>query len=222
MPALLGYWNIRGLANYIRLLLEYTGEAYEEKRYNDFTEWFEKDKPKLASEGLPFPNLPYYVDGDVKLTQSNVILRYIGDKHHLSGKDGKQKYEVMILEQQASDVRTSWIRLCYNPDFEKLKDEYINKTLPGHLNNLSNYLGKKKWMIGDEITYPDFNFYDILNMNLCLDPHALDKYQNLKEYMERFEALPKVKEYMHSPRYIQWPINAHIAQFGGINGKPNN
>ena len=27
--------------------------------------------------------LPYYIDGDVKITQSNAILRYIGRKHNL-------------------------------------------------------------------------------------------------------------------------------------------
>jgi len=216
MPATLGYWNIRGLANYIRLLLEYTGEAYEEKRYDDPSEWFEKDKPKLTSEGLPFANLPYYIDGDVKLTQSNAILRYLGDKHHLSGKD-KQKYEVMVLEQQVFDMRMSFARLCYNADFEKLKDEYLNKTLPGHVKTFSDYLGNKKWLTGDEITYPDFHFYDILSCNLCLAPHCLDQHQNLKAYMERFEALPKIKEYMNSTRYIKWPINASMAKFGGKN-----
>ncbi|XP_063138474.1 glutathione S-transferase Mu 4 isoform X6 [Rattus norvegicus] len=33
MPMTLGYWDIRGLAHAIRLLLEYTDSSYEEKRY---------------------------------------------------------------------------------------------------------------------------------------------------------------------------------------------
>jgi glutathione S-transferase len=220
MPSTLGYWSIRGLANYIRLLLEYVGEAYEEKRYNlkDETgpaEWFGTDKPRLLKEGVAFPNLPYYIDGDVKLTQSNVIMRYIGDKYNLSGKDGKEKYEVMVLEQQVSDMRMAFARLCYNQDFDKLKEEYLTKTLPTHVKNFSEYLGSKPFLYGAEITYPDFHFYDILSCNLTLDPGCIDKYENLKDYMTRFENLPKIKDYMASPKYISWPINGPMAKFGG-------
>ena len=32
-------------------------------------------------KGLPLPNLPYYIDGDLKLTQSMAILRHLGRKH---------------------------------------------------------------------------------------------------------------------------------------------
>ncbi|XP_059573295.1 uncharacterized protein LOC102558987 [Alligator mississippiensis] len=34
MAAVLGYWDIRGLAHAIRLLLEYTGTTYEDKLYS--------------------------------------------------------------------------------------------------------------------------------------------------------------------------------------------
>lgn len=33
MPMTLGYWDIRGLAHAIRLLLEYTDTSYEDKKY---------------------------------------------------------------------------------------------------------------------------------------------------------------------------------------------
>ncbi|XP_040854568.1 glutathione S-transferase Mu 7 isoform X10 [Ochotona curzoniae] len=55
----LGYWDIRGLAHAIRLLLEYTDTSYEEKRYTmgdapdyDQSEWL-SEKFKLD---LDFPN----------------------------------------------------------------------------------------------------------------------------------------------------------------------
>uniref|UniRef100_A0A3Q3WT83 glutathione transferase n=1 Tax=Mola mola TaxID=94237 RepID=A0A3Q3WT83_MOLML len=33
--------------------------------------------------GLDFPNLPYLVDGDKKIVQSNAIMRYIARKHNM-------------------------------------------------------------------------------------------------------------------------------------------
>ena len=43
--------------------------------------WFKEKKHNL---GLDFPNLPYMLDGDVKLTQTLAIMRYLGRKFGLS------------------------------------------------------------------------------------------------------------------------------------------
>nr|XP_034355337.1 glutathione S-transferase-like isoform X5 [Arvicanthis niloticus] len=69
MPMTLGYWDIRGLGQAIRLLLEYTDSSYEEKRYTmgdapdyDRSQWL-SEKFKL---GLDFPNekrKPEYLEG---------------------------------------------------------------------------------------------------------------------------------------------------------------
>jgi glutathione S-transferase len=70
----LGYWNIHGLAQPIRLLLAYTK--------TDFVDHM-PSRPEWAVEkaenayGLEFPNLPYFVDGDVKLSQSSAIMRHL-------------------------------------------------------------------------------------------------------------------------------------------------
>jgi glutathione S-transferase len=49
--------------------------------------------------------LPYYVDGDVKLTQSNAILRYIAGKHNLIGTNEKEKIRVDLMENEIGDFR---------------------------------------------------------------------------------------------------------------------
>ncbi len=76
----LGYWAIRGLGQPIRLLLEFAKIPYEDKLYHsvlqddgscDKSSWFD-EKHNL---GLPFPNLPYLIDGDLKFTQTNAILQ---------------------------------------------------------------------------------------------------------------------------------------------------
>lgn len=57
--------------------------------------------------------LPYYFDGDTKVTQSNAILRYIARKHDLCGKTEEEKVRVDMLENQAMDLRNGFTRLCY-------------------------------------------------------------------------------------------------------------
>ena len=58
--------------------------------------------------GLPFGgNLPFLVDGDTKLVQSNTILRHIGRKYNLMG-DGSaaQDSAIDLLLDQISRTRT--------------------------------------------------------------------------------------------------------------------
>ena len=60
-----GYWPTRGAAQVGRLLLAYCGHEFEDVRYTDRDKWFNEDKKNL---GFDFPNLPYLIDGDFKLT----------------------------------------------------------------------------------------------------------------------------------------------------------
>ncbi len=70
----LGYWGIRGRGQILRLALAYTEAQWENVAYTDPAQWFGKDKNSL---GLDFPNLPYLIDGDLKISESSAILRYI-------------------------------------------------------------------------------------------------------------------------------------------------
>ncbi len=61
----LGYWGFRGRAQGARLMLAYSGLEWEPVNYVEKEKWFEEDKKNL---GIEFPNLPYLIDGDFKLT----------------------------------------------------------------------------------------------------------------------------------------------------------
>ncbi|CAO2599713.1 Glutathione S-transferase Mu 7 [Lemmus lemmus] len=216
MPMLLGYWNVRGLAHAIRLLLEYTDTSYEEKRYTmgdapdfDRSQWL-NEKFKL---GLDFPNLPYLIDGPHKITQSNAILRYIARKHNLCGETEEERILVDILENQLMDNRMMLGRLCYNPDFEKLKPGYLEQ-LPGMMRLYSEFLGKRPWFAGDKITFVDFIAYDVLERNQVFEPKCLEAFPNLKDFISRFEGLKKISEYMKTSRFLPRPVFTKMATWG--------
>ncbi|XP_009245002.2 glutathione S-transferase Mu 1 isoform X1 [Pongo pygmaeus] len=218
MPMTLGYWDIRGLAHAIRLLLEYTDSSYEEKKYTmgdapdyDRSQWL-NEKFKL---GLDFPNLPYLIDGAHKITQSNAILRYIARKHNLCecGETEEEKIRVDILENQTMDNHMQLGMICYNPEFEKLKPKYLEE-LPEKLKLYSEFLGKQPWFAGNKITFADFLVYDVLDLHRIFEPKCLDAFPNLKDFISRFEGLEKISAYMKSSRFLPRPVFTKMAVWG--------
>ncbi|CAH8287183.1 unnamed protein product [Schistosoma turkestanicum] len=213
----LGYWKIRGLVQPARLLLEYVGEKYEERLYdqNDGDVW-KDEKFKL---GLEFPNLPYYIDGDIKLTQSNAIIRYIADKHNMLGGCPKERAEISMLEGAVLDIRGGVSRIAYNKEYETLKIDFLNK-LPSMLKMFEDRLSDKRYLNGDKITHPDFMLYDALDVILYMDPKCLDAFPKLVSFKQRIEDLPQIKNYLNSSRFIKWPIQGWSAVFGGGDAPP--
>ncbi|XP_033008359.1 glutathione S-transferase Mu 1-like isoform X3 [Lacerta agilis] len=216
MTMILGYWDIRGLAGAIRLLLEYTGTPYEDKQYVfgdapdfDASQWTNVKE----TLGLDFPNLPYLIDGETKITQSNAIIRYIARKHKMCGESEEEIIRMDILENQLMDVRMAFARVCYSPDFEKLKPDYLEQ-IPGELKLLSQFLGDRKWFAGKKITYVDFLAYDVLERLWMFQPKYFEQFPNLKDFLARFEALEKISAYMKSGRFLKTPIFLRNAKWG--------
>lgn len=218
MPATLGYWNIRGLAEPIRVLHVYLGLEFEDKRIDYGTTpetWRQNWDPLKHTLGLDFPNLPYYIDGDVKLTQSCTIMRYLARRHNLLGETEHDQIRSDLVEQQCVDLRTAVSRLAYGPDFEKNREIYL-AALPDKLREFDAFLGGKyDWFGGSKITFVDFMMYVALDLHRLLSAESLDKFEHLKAFMLRFEALPRVSEYLKSDKYKKAALNGVMASWGG-------
>ncbi|UYV82341.1 GSTM2, partial [Cordylochernes scorpioides] len=202
MAPTLGYWSGRALAEPSRLLLHYAGVDFEDKRYNlgpnfDRSEWLNEK----FSLGLELPNLPYYIDGDIKITQSKAILRYLARKHGLAGNNETEHWKLDMLEQELHDLAqfvSAKAILFDGKTIEEYREEY-GKTAPEKIKKFCEYLGDKKWLLGDRLTYVDFMAYDVLYYHKVLLPKILDPHPNLQSYIARFEGLKGVKEYIASP-----------------------
>lgn len=215
MPTL-GYWNLRGLVGTIKLALEEAGVEYTDKVYKlsapeySREEWL-ADKTSL---GLDFPNLPYYIDGDVKLTQSLAILRYVAVKHGLAGTSDQDRAHLDMIGSQIADLTLQRQIVCYKNWTDAGKADF-EKFLSDHLPAYEKILGDKKFFLGSKVSYADLLMWENLDQTLYIKPDLLDKFSTLKAHYERVKALPKIKAYLESDRFIEFPINGPIAGFGG-------
>ena len=216
MPVTLGYWKIRGLAQPIRLQLKYLGIDFEDVHYvqggppdYDRSSWLSVKE----TLGMQFPNLPYLIDGDLKLSQSAAIMKYLSRKAgKLLPTTEQEQLNMDMMEGVVGDFQVGFVRLCFNPNFTDERQVYP-RDVKVPLKRFCDYFKDKKWVAGDTLTYVDFRFYEILDKLRVFEPALLEGYPVLKDYLDRFEALPNIKEYLESDSCIKRPMLSPMAQW---------
>ncbi|KAF8561622.1 hypothetical protein P879_08218, partial [Paragonimus westermani] len=204
-------------AQSIRLFLEYLKQPYEECLYDkcNAQKWFEVKH----SMGFEFPNLPYYIDGDFKLTETVAILRYIADQHGMLGSSAKERAVISMLESAAVEMRTNEAKVAYSKQPEEEKEQIL-KNLPRILGYWSSFLKNKAFLMGSNPIHVDFILYESLEVLRYLDHTCLDSFENLQQFQKRIEQLPQISAYMKSSRFIKWPLHSWFAGFGGGDAPP--
>eukprot|EP00992_Anisonema_acinus_P013447 TRINITY_DN8740_c0_g1_i2.p1 TRINITY_DN8740_c0_g1~~TRINITY_DN8740_c0_g1_i2.p1 ORF type:complete len:254 (+),score=66.51 TRINITY_DN8740_c0_g1_i2:59-763(+) len=223
------YWHIRGLGAPLRMMCEYAGVDYEPVTYEaqgspgswDLSAWFSV-KPGLVEKN-PLMNLPYVIDGDVVVTQSNACLLYLGRKF---GLNGKTDAEVIKNDQclcQVMDLRNDLVGLVYSgkANYDAKIDNYLSKTAMNHLTKMENWLAKEgtTYCCSNEPTTSDFHLWEMLDQHEKLaaatgKPSFLEQLPNLQKLYKAFAELPAIKKYVEGPLH-KLPLNNKMAAFGG-------
>ncbi len=123
----------------------------------------------------------------------------------LFGKTDDDQLAVTTTRWVIHDLIINVGEIAYNPDFEQIKDSaYEEKPIP-KLSQLNKFLAKKEFLHGD-ITYVDFILFEILEIVNSMKKEALEPFENLREYHQRFAEQKWMKDYMASEKYIRRPF----------------
>lgn len=205
------YWDLRGLAAPAVNMLEYGGVQYEHKLVTNRDDWLE-EKFKL---GLDFPNLPYIIDGDVRLTESWAIYKYVARKVGLVPSQGEaSERQSDMLQGVINDIRYNFAMHCYNPEFYNLTDKLL-ATQKQKIDMLEKYLESRDFLMDNKPTYLDFALYETLDHHRLFFEDIFSKFPNVESYLKRFESIDRLDAYFKSGRYHQFPINGPMATWGG-------
>lgn len=183
----IGYWNIPGRVQPSRDLLEIAGVEYNDVRYSNPDDWFNRDKYNL---GLDFPNLPYLIDGNVKLTESEAIMDYLIyklNKTELLGKES-DKFTVSMLRHVFQDIGTRYYQFSQLTKEERPK--FLNEQLLPKFNDLKKFVGSKEYLLG-YFTIADVYFYGIISSFKRLAPEAYTEFaETFDPFFARIAAIP--------------------------------
>ncbi|CAF2930070.1 unnamed protein product [Rotaria sp. Silwood2] len=221
----IAYWEHRELIEPFRLLLKYRGEPFEDRVYvqGDPPECSRREFVDVRDQlGLAFPGLPYLFDGDnIKMTQSKAMICHLGFKFGMMGSNMIDTSFVLMLIDQAKDLRSELSRICYYPtqgDFEGEKRTFIKVYLPGQLHQWECFLAERihnnRWLVaGNEPTVADFVLFEYVDQCLVLAPSALSDFPLLMSYMQQFRQIPALAIYLKEEHHRR-PINGKMARFG--------
>lgn len=213
-----GYWGIRGLGAVFRMLLEYKEAKYKDVQYSDGDAWFKGRKPELLPLN-PLANLPYLVDGDTVVCQTNAILFYLGEKFNMNGANAKEKLLNHELLAEIYDVRNGMIDLVYPFKAATRSEEEYTKNALSKLDSpvfakfeaILEKSGGQYFVSPGAPCVVDFHIWEMLDQHhLLAVKHGkadfLDKFPKCKEFYGRFRALPSLQNYFNSAAY-KLPIN---------------
>ncbi|CAO2584139.1 Glutathione S-transferase P [Lemmus lemmus] len=196
-PYTIVYFPVRGRCEAMRILLADQDQSWKEEVVSKDT-WM---KGSLKSTYLT-------------LYQSNAILRHLGRSLGLYGKDQREAALVDMVNDGVEDLRMKYITLIYTK-YEEGKGDYV-KALPEHLKPFETLLaqnqGGKAFIVGDQISFADYNLLDLLLIHQVLAPGCLDNFPLLNAYVARLSARPKIKAFLSSPDHVNRPINGNGKQ----------
>jgi len=157
-PVTIGYWDMKGSAEYPRWVASYLGIPFIAKTHNQ--DWFEKGEKFLV--GLDFPNLPYLIDGDYKMSESKAIAYYIAAKANnteILGGDLFGQAKVRQIIDVACDINSAFQKDLWGPlkgdMVSDIKKAVTEGAIPEKIGQLSRYLGKRKVFVGQKPTLAD-------------------------------------------------------------------
>eukprot|EP00934_Nitzschia_sp_Nitz4_P006865 Nitzschia sp. Nitz4//scaffold126_size65214//13992//15132//NITZ4_006147-RA/size65214-snap-gene-0.49-mRNA-1//1//CDS//3329534662//6855//frame0 len=245
-----GYWSMQGLGAPIRMMLsaaqvphwvamydvtEKDPDLYLEDHTNR-ADWVKiswtSEKAWMKAEANPLANLPYLIDGDQLLVQTNAIMCHLGRKLNMLGNSPEETCRCEALLCETMDLRNVMIGFVFGGKVDTAREEaeqMLNVKASPILDKLEDYLklhsdGKnvKTFLVGDSITAPDFFLWVFLNQfqKMCEYyklKEALDASVRpyLREYYERFGALPINKAHLASElTFAGIPLNNPYARFG--------
>lgn len=208
------------------MMAEYAGADYDAVTYEvtgepgnwDLSAWFGV-KPGLQEKN-GYMNLPYVVDGDLTIAQTNACFSHIG---RVLGLYGSTYVETVKCEQtlcQVMDLRNDAVGKFYGPTPEDNFVGHLTGSVATNYGKFENFLqqGGTLYTAGDTPTAGDFHLFEMVDQHEILaretgNPSPVAAFPLLTKLYSSLKSDPKLAKYFAGDLY-KLPINNTMACFG--------
>lgn len=193
----LTYFNLRGLAEPIRMLLAYGGIEYEDVRIE------REDWPALKPS-TPFGQMPLLdVDG-IRVHQSLAIVRYIAKRVGLAGSNDWESLLIDVVGDTANDMRLKIVTIVREPD-ETIKatkmEELKNETIPFFMEKFDAMAVENNGYLAlnGQLSWADIYFSALVDvLGFFLGENFVENYANLQTVVNNVTSVDSIKAWIES------------------------
>merc|ERR1712129_294667 len=165
--------------------------------------------------------LPYVVDGDVVVTQSNTCALYLGAKLGVDDFGGdlvKATTNHTVLDQ-TMDLRNDLMKVVYPFGSTKTPEEFpeafkkhFAKSASATLKKLEGFIGAGPFVLGADPRSGDFMLFEMLDQHVSIacelgEPPALTDYPKLRALHQAMKMRPELQAYFAAPCYRAYAQN---------------
>jgi len=198
-PPVLHYFNGRGKAEGIRLMLGAAGVQFVEAPFLTEAEQLEKLR---KSGDLLFQQVPLLEIDGKKLVQTGAILRHLARKYDLYGKNDDEKLQIDILSEGTRDFLSFFSNFAFSKDEAQLVKDIREKAFPRYMPVYEKIVSESKsgFLVGDKLSMADVLLLEMLLHIPERVPEGFDNYPKLKEYLARMSSLPNIAAFLKGPQ----------------------
>lgn len=218
----LGYHKIRGLGAHLRMMFYYKGQKFSNVAYGaDMMEtWHAGKKTELVKLNACI-NLPYIIDGDVVVTQSNTCTVYLGQRLGIDAPEDFVANHTVI--DQAHDLRNNLMEVVYpqpvghtetHGEFPEAARKHMAGPVKAHFTKLEGFC-KGPYMCGDKPQSGDFHVFEMLDQHESLaksldEASVLEQFPKLAALHAAMKAEPSLAKYFEADCYAHWATNGPL------------
>lgn len=218
----LTYFDGRGRAELIRLMLEVTGVPYQERVVTKAV--MEELK---QGEDLFFKQLPLLELDGLKLVQSVATVRYIARTRGMYGSSPLEAYQCDLIADGLADLKEHFITFKdyyqRKADPETYDSHIKDKLLPRYLTAMEKQLKcnnkseNPHFLVGEKLSYADVALLEVLELVEELHPGLVTAtgHSLVARFHQSMREMARVKDYLNSTRRHP-PLNedyiAHVRE----------
>jgi len=213
------YFDIIGIAWPIRCLLHIRNIDYDYVPIS-IQEWMFQSEDGCQPLKAAFSNghVPLYVDGEICLNQSNLILKTLAQRNAMMGKNENEALQIESVLAHCYDALFHWngmqsvnIRLNIPDDVAQARlnsfmgdgvwglvtDGYRNH-LKAFVDILNSNVTQSGFMVGEQLSAADLSAFNVLcNWYKSFDRQVFsEEYPVLDKYVQRIAAIPAIANYI--------------------------